>query len=90
MEINLQALKKYLEGLSYNSFFNLTEYQNKFYLKKEIQSAFPELPDEVIFKSIDTVNIKLKGNYLSKKYILFLSGEIISLFNLKIADNDLN
>ncbi len=90
MHISLQQLKVHLEKLSYVGFSHLNEYQNKFYLKKEIQTVFPEIPDEIVYKSIETTNICLHEYYLSKKYITMLSSQIISLFNLKKGDNGLN
>jgi hypothetical protein len=90
MYISFQQLKGHLENLSYGSFPNLKEYQNKFYLKKEIQTVFPEIPDEIVYKSIETTNICLHEYYLSKKYITMLSSQIISLFNLNKGDNGLN
>jgi len=90
MGINLQSLKIYLESLNYGSFINLNEYQDKFYLKKEIQAAFPEIPDEVIYKAINSINIKMKINKLSNKFVEALSSEIISINDLNKRDNDLN
>jgi hypothetical protein len=80
MDLNFTAIRKFLEGLNYSSYSNLNEYQDKFYLKKEIQSFFLEIPDEVIYNAIDLTNNRLKENYLSRKYIVLLSGEILNLY----------
>ena len=77
MGTDIKNLKEYLASLNYLSFSNLNEYQNKFYLKKQIQLKFPEIKDEIIYKAIDTTNQKLKETVLTKRYSLQLYGEII-------------
>jgi len=89
MDLNFTAIRKFLEGLNYSSYSNLNEYQDKFYLKKKIQSFFIEIPDEVIFNAIDSTNKRLKENYLSRKYIVLLSGEILNLYGNYLKNGNL-
>ncbi len=89
MDVNFQSLRKFLDGLNYSSFSNLDEYQNKYYLKKEIQSMFLEIPDELIYDAIDITNSRLKENYLSRKYIVILCSQILTLFDNYNKNKDL-
>jgi len=89
MDLNYTAIRKFLEGLNYSSYSNLNEYQNKYYLKKEIQSFFPEIPDEVIYDAIDLTNNRLKENYLSRKYIVLLCNEILNLYGNYIKNGNI-
>ena len=78
MKINYKSLKYFLDNLDFSSFPDLREYQNKFYLKKEIQLKFPSINDKILYNAIDAANIQLKQNALSKKYAAVLCRQIIN------------
>ncbi len=80
MEINLIILQKYLEGLNDFDYSNLNEYQNKYYLAKKIQEKFPEINDVIVYDAIDQTNLNSEKTFLTKKYIIELSKNLLSFF----------
>lgn len=86
--MDIIKLKEYLSSLNSLSFSDLNEYQNKYYLKKQIQVQFPEIKDDIIYKAIEATNHKLKETILTKRYSQQLSGEIIYYLNNKVDENN--
>lgn len=43
-----------------DDYIHVEEYQDKYYLKKEIKNIFPDLTDDVIYKAIEDANLKVK------------------------------
>ena len=78
MKLNYRSIKRQLKGLNYNSYSDLDEYQNKFYLMEKIRSALPAFSEEIIYKAIDNTTDKLKVKNLSANYIAVLSNELSS------------
>ncbi|HEX2869423.1 MAG TPA: hypothetical protein VHO03_20435 [Ignavibacteriales bacterium] len=51
--MNKQQMKKTLQAILKNQYFDYREYQDKYYLSKEIQEKIPELDEVSIYKAID-------------------------------------
>ncbi len=86
MSVNLKILKDFLESLESLNFSRPEEYQDKFYLKKQIQEKFPELSDRMIYAAIDSANKKIKESQVVKKYTDLLSNEILTSFNIFVQE----
>jgi len=64
-----QKIKKALsEELKYYYIFS-EEYQDKYFLYKEIKIALPELTEDSIYKAIDYANGKVRPPRKTKKFI---------------------
>jgi hypothetical protein len=46
------AIKSIIE----ENYFNIEEYQDKYYFTKKVQEFFPRIPDELIFNALNSFN----------------------------------
>ncbi len=74
MKTNLQQIISGFRGFS-------NEYQDKYYLQKNIKSFFPEIADKTIYKIIEKSFINSKGK--NKLFIKELAGQIRNLQKFK-------
>jgi hypothetical protein len=56
----------------------IEEYQDKYYLKKQIQELFPELSDEIIYNAINFANNVVKAPRNKTEYINALSSKMLN------------
>lgn len=64
-----QKVRKVLCGVLRNYYIFSDEYQDKYFLYKEIQIAMPEIKEDKIYEAIDYANRVVKPPRKTKKFI---------------------
>jgi hypothetical protein len=77
-EMESFTLRKKLEYYIPGNFVNFDEYQDKFYLMKQIKEFLPGMTDDNIYRAIDYANNTVLPPRRKSDYINILLGKLIS------------
>lgn len=69
MSMEKSAIKKNLDKSLGPKFIYSEEYQDKYFLYKEIQQTIPELAESAIYEAIDLVNQIVKSPVKGKRFV---------------------
>ena len=77
--MELRRVVEELDRRMDQKYVRVEEYQDKYYLKKQIQELIPELSDEVIYNTINFANSAVKAPRKKNEYINALISKIFNL-----------
>ena len=75
--------KKKLQEVIYEKYVESEEYQDKYYLKKQIQMLFPELTEPTIYTAIDVANALVSPPRRKDEFISILAVQLFPQYNIK-------
>ncbi len=71
-------LKEKVRDLILYDYVNFEEYQNKFYLVKNLKILFPDLPEDYIYRAIESTNSSVSPPRKKEKYINLLINKLLN------------
>ena len=71
-------LKEKVRDLILYDYVNFEEYQNKFYLVKNLKILFPDLPEDYIYRAIESTNSSVSPQRKKEKYINLLINKLLN------------
>lgn len=74
--MEVMEAKKRLQEVIYERYVESEEYQDKYYLKKQIQMLFPYLAEPNICTAIDTANALVSPPRKKEEFINILAGQL--------------
>lgn len=74
--MDTMEIKKRLQQIIYEKYVDSEEYQDKYYLKKQIQIVFPELNESIIYTAIDAANAIVRPPRKKDDFIKALTVEL--------------
>ena len=80
-------LKEKVRDLILFDYADFEEYQNKFYLAKNLKMLFPDLPEDYIYRAIESTNKSINPQRKKEKYINLLINKLLN-FNAGNYKND--
>jgi hypothetical protein len=72
------VIKEKVRDLILYDSVDLEEYQNKFYLAKNLKTLFPDLPEDFIYKAIESTNRSINPPRKKDKYINLLINKLLN------------
>jgi hypothetical protein len=74
--ISLKTFHIIIKAIIEENYFNIEEYQDKYYFKKKVQEFFPYLTDEFIFSTIDSFKTASYNVFHKEKTLQKLSEKL--------------
>jgi hypothetical protein len=84
--MNITEAKRKLQEIIYEKYVISEEYQDKYYLKKQIQIIFPDLSEPIIYAAINTANITIRPPRKKDDFINVLVLELFPKYETKFAE----
>lgn len=74
----MKHLKEQIKEILINHPVNAHEYQDKFYLVKELKTIFPKVNEDNIYKAIEYTNYSIRPPRNKKKYVDLLTNKLVN------------
>ncbi|MGE5431197.1 MAG: hypothetical protein ACM3QX_08990 [Syntrophomonadaceae bacterium] len=76
--MNKQKMRKALQEILNGQYFDYTQYQDKYYLSKEIQEKIPELDEVSVYEAIDYASRNIESSKKINRFIDAFIEKVVS------------